>query len=97
PVLIPADRHIAIKGGVRHLCIWFDPVDAFTALAPEVVAMSERFLVEPEVFGLIDLADIRMGRDRDHIAVGHVRLPPLRASLLNQICRSQYDPANFCA
>src|SRR5437870_1730949 len=77
-VLVPPDRHIAGERGVAHLGERLDPVDALAVLAPEPVGVGERAFIEPEIFGLIDLADPRVRRDRDQVPLGHRCPPPIR-------------------
>jgi hypothetical protein len=57
---------IALEGSVFHLGKWFDPIDPLAVLAPETIRIGERLPVEPEIIILADLADLRVGRDRDH-------------------------------
>src|SRR6516225_4294020 len=64
-VLIPGDMHIALEGRILHLGKWLDPIDALCLLAPEAIGIGERLSIKPEIIVLADLADLRVGRDRD--------------------------------
>src|SRR5260370_24642959 len=76
-VLVPADRHVGVEGGVANLRIRPDPIETLALLAPELVGVGERLLVHPEIIGSADLAGPLVRRDRDHAPVGHRLLPPL--------------------
>src|SRR6516225_4236740 len=71
PVLVPGDTRLARKRRVLHPRIGLDPIETFSVLAPEALRIGQRLAVKPEIFGLTDLADRRMSRNRDQGAAGH--------------------------
>src|SRR5438270_4346691 len=93
PVLVPGDVHIALERSVPHLRKWFDPIDALAVLGPKSVGVVERLLVEPEIFGLADLADLRMGTNGDDGPPGHGVFPPRLPTLVRRtVCREYCAP-----
>src|SRR5436190_24046916 len=70
-VLVPADRHIAGEGRVADLRIGLDPIEPLAVLAPKAIGVGEGALVKAEIFGLVDLADPGLRRDRDQGPLGH--------------------------
>src|SRR5215831_10354670 len=70
-VLVPGDMDVAFEGGISHLGKRLDPINALAVFAPEPIGVGERFPVKPEVIIFPDLAELRMGRDRDYCPAGH--------------------------
>src|SRR5207237_5084318 len=94
PVLVPGDVHIALESGVPHLRERLDPIDALAVLGPKSVRIGDRLLVEPEIFGLADLAHLRMRRDGDDSPPGHGVFPPRLPALASRrsACRGYSAP-----
>src|SRR5262249_5713909 len=62
---------IAFERRISRLGKWLDPIDALAMFAPELIGVGERFPVEPEVIIFPDLAELRVGRDRDYCPARH--------------------------
>ena len=93
PVLVPGDMHIALERGAPDLGERLDPVDPLAVFGPKVVRVDERLAVEPEIFGLADLADLRMGRNGDDGPPGHGVFPPRLPTLVRRtVCREYCAP-----
>src|SRR5579884_856921 len=71
PVLVPGEAHLARERAAHDLAVGSDPIEPLARLAPEAFGVGERFAVVPEIFGLADLADLRVGRDGDQGPAGH--------------------------
>src|SRR5207302_11195378 len=71
PVLVPGNPHITLKRGVFHFGEGLDPIDALAVLAPKALGVGKRLMIEPMIGVLVDFADLRMRRDRDHGPAGH--------------------------
>src|SRR5438270_246341 len=93
PVLVPGDAHVAFERGVLHLGERLDPIDALAVLGPKSVRVGDRLLIELEIFGLADLAHLRMGRNGDDGPPGHGVFPPRLPALVRRtVCREYCAP-----
>src|SRR5467141_2991437 len=70
-VLVPSDLDIALERRVFHFSERLDPIDALAVLAPKAVGIGEGLLIKPAIGALVDFADLRMRRDRDHGPARH--------------------------
>src|SRR5215467_5696661 len=70
-VLVPGNMDVAFEGGISHLGKRLDPINTLAVFAPEPIGVGERFPVKPEIIIFPDLAELRMGRDRDYCPAGH--------------------------
>src|SRR5579871_662758 len=71
-VMIPAHMDVAAKRDVLHLAVGLDPVQALALLAPELLRIGDRGLIELEIASLVDpgIAGERFGNGKD-ARVGH--------------------------